>query len=212
MADTSYVTIYLSEARQILDGLDAAALEAMVDGLAELRAKGGRLFFLGVGGGAAHASHAVNDFRKIAGIESYTPTDNVAELSARVNDEGWETTFVEYLRGSHIGPVDGVFIFSVGGGSLEKNISANIVRALSHAKEVGARVFGVVGRDGGYTARVADHCIVIPPLNPETVTPHTEAFQAVVWHLLVSHPRLQKNGMKWESVGTGTVEGDAARV
>jgi D-sedoheptulose 7-phosphate isomerase len=200
MGERSYAERYLAEAREILEGLDARVLEAMAGALAELRERGGRLFFLGVGGGAAHASHAVNDFRKLAGIESYTPADNVAELTARTNDEGWETTFEEYLRGSRLGHSDAVFVFSVGGGSLERGISANIVRAVSFAREVGAGVFGVVGRDGGYTARVADHCIVIPTVHGERVTPHTESFQAVVWHLLVTHPQLRRHEMKWESV------------
>jgi D-sedoheptulose 7-phosphate isomerase len=196
----SYAERYLTEAGEILEALDPAALEAMAGALAELRRRGGRLFFLGVGGGAAHASHAVNDFRKLAGIEAYTPTDNASELTARTNDEGWETTFLEYLRGSRLGAKDAVFVFSVGGGNLERGISANIVRALTFAREVGAGVFGVVGRDGGYTAQVADHCIVIPTVAAERVTPHTESFQAVVWHLLVTHPSLQRHGMKWESV------------
>jgi D-sedoheptulose 7-phosphate isomerase len=199
MSEQVYAARYLAEARTLLDSLDAAAIEAMVEGLAELRSRGGRLFFLGVGGGAAHASHAVNDFRKITGIEAYAPTDNVAELTARTNDEGWETTFVEYLTTSRLGPADGVFVFSVGGGSLERNISPNIARAVARAKAVGASVFGVVGRDGGDTARVADHCVIVPALYPESVTPHTEAFQAVVWHLLVSHPRLKQRETKWES-------------
>lgn len=200
MTDTPYSAQYLAEAREILDRLDVDTLEAMALGLAELRERGGRLFFLGSGGGAAHASHAVNDFRKIVGIEAYAPTDNVAELTARVNDDGWESTHVEYLRGSRLTAADGVFVFSVGGGSVERGISANIVRAVSFAREVGAQVFGVVGRDGGYTAEVADHCIVIPPLRAERVTPQTEGFQAIVWHLLVSHPRLQQHATKWESV------------
>lgn len=200
MTELSYAARFLSEARQILERLDASALEAMAASLAELRGRGGRLFFVGAGGGAGHASHAVNDFRKIAGIEAYAPTDNVSELTARVNDEGWETTFVEYLRVSRLGEKDGVFVFSVGGGSLERGISANIVRAVELAREVGATVYGVVGRDGGHTAEVADHCIVIPPISAETVTPQTEGFQAVVWHLLVSHPLLQRHAMKWESV------------
>lgn len=171
----------------------------MVELLAETRDKDGRLFFIGVGGGAGHAGHAVNDFRKIAGIESYAPTDNVSELTARINDDGWDSSYANWLRGSKLGPNDCLFVFSVGGGNLEKNISANIVRSLKLAKEVGARILGVVGRDGGYTAQVADGCIVIPTLSPDTVTAHAEAFQAVVWHLIVSHPNLKKNEMKWES-------------
>lgn len=191
---------FLAESRWILERLDPAAIEAMAAALAELRDRGGRLFFLGVGGGAGHASHAVNDFRKLAGIESYAATDNVAELTARANDEGWDSTFVEYLRGSRLRREDGVFVFSVGGGSVERGISTNLVRALAYAAELGASIFGVVGRDGGFTARVATHCIVVPTANPETVTPQTETFQALVWHLLVSHPRLQRAATKWESV------------
>lgn len=191
---------FLAESRWILERLDPAAIEAMAAALAELRERGGRLFFLGVGGGAGHASHAVNDFRKIAGIESYAATDNVAELTARTNDEGWDTTFVEYLRGSRLRREDGVFVFSVGGGSVERGISTNLVRAVAFAAEVGASIFGVVGRDGGFTARVARHCIIVPTASAETVTPQTETFQALVWHLLVSHPALQRGAMKWESV------------
>lgn len=198
--ERSYAERYLEEASAILGRLDPGGLETMASALAALRDRGGRLFFIGVGGGAAHASHAVNDFRKLAGIEAYTPADNVAELTARTNDEGWETTFVEYLRGSRLGPDDGIFVFSVGGGSLELGISANIVRAVTFAREVGAGIFGVVGRDGGYTAQVADHCVVIPEAHAERVTPHTESFQAVIWHLLVTHPRLRRHEMKWESV------------
>lgn len=207
MTERPFAARYIAEAREILDRLDVEAIEAMARALAELRVRGGRLFFLGAGGGAANASHAVNDFRKIAEIEAYTPTDNIAELTARVNDDGWETTYVEYLRGSRLTPDDGVFVFSVGGGSLERGISANIVHAVAHANELGASVFGVVGRDGGYTAEVADHCVIVPPLSPETVTPHTEGFQSIVWHLLVSHPALQRYATKWESV-----EADADRL
>jgi D-sedoheptulose 7-phosphate isomerase len=196
----SYTTDYIAEAAEILARLDTAAIERMVGMLGDLRQRGGRLFFLGVGGSAANASHAVNDFRKIAHIEAYTPTDNVSELTARVNDEGWETVFVNWLRGSRLSGRDMVFVFSVGGGDLERNISPNLVRALEYAKEVGAMVCGVVGRTGGYTARVADACVIVPTVNPETVTPHAEAFQAVVWHLLVSHPALRAAAMKWESI------------
>lgn len=205
MGERSYTEQYLAEARLILDGLDVLALEALAGALAELRDRGGRLFFLGVGGGAAHASHAVNDFRKLAGFEAYAPVDNVSELTARTNDEGWETTFESYLQGSRLGPADGIFVFSVGGGSLERGISANIVRAVMHARRVGASVFGVVGRDGGYTARVADHCIVVPTVDAERVTPHTESFQAVIWHMLVTHPRLLRHEMRWESVAAAPV-------
>lgn len=197
---TSYTTRYLAEASEILRQLDPAAIERMVVLLVDLRARGGRLFILGVGGGAGHASHAVNDFRKIAGIEAYTPVDNVSELTARTNDDGWESVFVGWLRGSRLRATDMLLVFSVGGGDLERNISPNLVRALEYAKEVGATIGGIVGRDGGYTARVADACVIIPTVNPHTVTPHTEAFQAVIWHLLVSHPALRVGEMKWESV------------
>jgi len=168
--------------------------------LVDLRRRGGRLFILGVGGGAGHASHAVNDFRRIAGIEAYAPTDNVSELTARINDDGWESSFAGWLRGSRLAQRDMVLVFSVGGGDLERNVSANLVRALEHAREVGATICGVVGRDGGYTARIADACVVVPSVNHATVTPHTESFQAVVWHLLVAHPELQASPMKWESI------------
>jgi D-sedoheptulose 7-phosphate isomerase len=184
----------------IADALDVAALEAMAAALAELRDGGGRLFFLGVGGSAANASHAACDFRKLAGIESYCATDNVAELTARTNDEGWGTTLAAYLQGSRLGARDGIFVLSVGGGDEARNVSPNLVHALNHARDMGARVFGIVGRDGGHTARVADHCIVIPTVNPDAVTPHVEAFHAVLWHLLVVHPLLLRGAMKWESV------------
>lgn len=196
----SYATDYLSEASQILSRLDVETIERMVTLLAALRERGGRLFVLGVGGGAGHASHAVCDFRKIAGIEAYTPADNVSELTARVNDDGWESVFVNWLKGSRLNTEDMVFVFSVGGGDLERNISPNLVRALQYAQEVGASICGVIGRDGGYTVQVADACVVIPTVNPQTVTPHTESFQALIWHLLVSHPALQMSAMKWESV------------
>jgi len=195
----SHTTGYIAEARQILERLDPAAIDRVVASLVALRSRGGRLFVLGVGGSAGNASHAVNDFRKICGIEAYTPTDNVSELTARVNDEGWETSFAEWLKVSRLAAADLVLVFSVGGGSLEHNISPNLVRALEHAKRVGATVCGIVGRDGGFTARVADACVIIPTIRPESVTPHTEAFQAVVWHLLVSHPSLQAAPTKWES-------------
>ena len=171
----------------------------MVELLAGVREVGGRVFFLGVGGGAGHAGHAVNDFRKIAGIECYAPTDNVAELTARINDDGWESSFANWLRGSRLCSRDAIFVFSVGGGDLEKNISTNIVQSLVLAREVGALVLGIVGRDGGHTAQVADACIVVSTVSPDTVTAHTESFQAVLWHALVSHPRLKRNEMKWES-------------
>lgn len=200
MTGESYTSRYLDEAAQICARIDRAQVDAMVRIIGDVRAAHGRIFFLGVGGGAGNAGHAVNDFRKIAGIECYAPTDNVSELTARTNDEGWATVFSAFLQVSRIGPKDVVFVFSVGGGNLEKNISANIVAALKLAKEVGARIVGVVGRDGGYTCQVADACVVIPTLSVDTVTPHTEAFQAVVWHLIVSHPALKQNEMKWESV------------
>lgn len=195
-----YTSQYLNEVREIVAQLNQREIDRMVDLLAELRRRSGRLFILGVGGGAGHASHAVNDFRKIAGIEAYAPTDNVSELTARVNDDGWETVFVNWLKGSRLAPSDMVFVFSVGGGDLERNISPNLVRALQYAREVGATICGIVGRDGGYTRKVADACVVVPTVNSATITPHTEAFQAVVWHLLVSHPSLQAAAMKWESV------------
>jgi D-sedoheptulose 7-phosphate isomerase len=195
----SYATEYIAEATQILSRLDVAAIERMVALLIELRERGGRLFFLGVGGSAANASHAVNDFRKIAQIESYTPTDNVSELTARVNDESWESVFVNWLRGSRLAARDMVFVLSVGGGDLERNISPNLVRALEYARQVGATICGIVGRDGGFTAQVADACAIVPTINSETITPHAESFQAVIWHLLVSHPALRAAEMKWES-------------
>ena len=195
----SYAQQHLQEASRIITEIDVDAVEAMATLLAEVREQGGRLFFLGVGGSAGNCSHAVNDFRKIVGIESYAPTDNVSELTARTNDEGWDTVFVEWLKTSRLGDKDAVFVFSVGGGSLEKNVSPNLVRALQHARDVGARITGVVGRDGGFTATVADACVIVPTVNPETVTPHSEAFQAVIWHLLVSHPALKIYNTKWES-------------
>ncbi|RJR40163.1 MAG: SIS domain-containing protein [Desulfobacteraceae bacterium] len=190
---------YLDEAKSIIDLLDRSVIEKMTRLLLELRGRGGRLFLVGVGGGAGHAGHAVNDFRKLAGIETYSASDNVSELTARTNDEGWDTTYSGWLQVSRICEKDMLFVFSVGGGNLEKNISSNIVRAVQQAKKVGAGVVGVVGRDGGYTASVADACVIIPTVNPEAVTPHTESFQAVIWHLLVSDPRLQVISNKWES-------------
>jgi D-sedoheptulose 7-phosphate isomerase len=197
---SSYAQNYLAEVNRITAALDTDAIERIAELLAGLRTRKGRLFILGVGGGAGHASHAVNDFRKIAGIEAYTPTDNVSELTARINDDGWETSFANWLRTSRLNDNDMILVFSVGGGDLARNISPNLVRALEYGRQVGAGVCGIVGRDGGYTAQVADACVVIPTVNPETITPHTEAFQAVVWHLLVSHPALQQAPMKWESV------------
>jgi len=195
----SYAQQHVNEAIAILNKLDVRAVEQMTDILAGIKRDGGRIFFLGVGGSAGNCSHAVNDFRKIAGIESYAPTDNVSELTARTNDEGWATVFVEWLKTSRLSAKDAVFVFSVGGGDLEKNISPNLVEALKYAKSVGAKVTGVVGRDGGYTAQVADACVIVPTVNSENITPHSEAFQAVVWHLLVSHPRLKAHQTKWES-------------
>lgn len=196
----SFIEKYLAEAVEVIGRLDRKAIDAVVDLLVGTRAHGGRLFVLGVGGSAANASHAVNDFRKIAGIEAYAPTDNVSELTARTNDEGWASVFEGWLRVSRLAARDLVLVFSVGGGNAEKNVSANLVAALQYAKGVGARIAGVVGRDGGHTAQVADACVIIPTVNPDHVTPHTEAFQAVIWHLLVSHPRLKAAPTKWESV------------
>jgi D-sedoheptulose 7-phosphate isomerase len=196
---SSYSAQHLAETVEIVSRLDPDKLETMVEHLAQLRDRGGRLFFLGVGGSAANASHAVNDFRKIAGIESYAPTDNVSELTARTNDEGWASVFVEWLRGSRLRREDGLMVLSVGGGNLEKNVSPNLVSALEYAKSVGAIILGIVGRDGGYTAKVADACCIVPTVNPQSVTPHSEAFQAVIWHLLVSHPKLKIQQTKWES-------------
>jgi len=196
----SFTSSYLTESAEILARLDAAAIEAVATGLARVRADGGRLFILGVGGSAGHAGHAVNDFRKLCGFEAYAPTDNVSELTARINDEGWDTSFVEWLRGSRLRRGDGVLVFSVGGGNRERNVSVNLVRAMEHARDVGARIFGIVGRDGGTTRELAEACVVIPTVAAERVTPHTEGMCAVVWHLLVSHPELQRNPTKWESV------------
>jgi len=195
----SFSETHLKETAEIASRIDTAAVEKVVDVLAEVRAGGGRLFILGVGGSAGSASHAVNDFRKLVGLEAYAPTDNVSELTARTNDEGWATVLVEWLKTSRISARDGVLVLSVGGGSLEKNISPNIVTALQHARQVGARIVGIVGRDGGYTATVADACVLIPTVNAESITPHTESFHAVVWHLMVSHPRLKAMPTKWES-------------
>jgi D-sedoheptulose 7-phosphate isomerase len=200
----SYAQQHLAEARAIIDQLDTGAIERVAEALLAIRERGGRLFFLGVGGSAGNCGHAVNDFRKIAGFEAYAPTDNVSELTARTNDEGWPSVFVEWLRGSRLRQEDGVFVFSVGGGNLEKNVSPNLVSALKLARERGATVLGVVGRDGGYTAQVADACVIIPTVNDGTVTPHQEAFQAVIWHLLVSHPKLKVAQTKWESTGAPT--------
>jgi D-sedoheptulose 7-phosphate isomerase len=196
----SYTAQHLKETAEIVAKINAADCEKCVAELRAARDRGGRLFILGVGGSAANASHAANDFRKIAGLESYAPTDNVAELTARTNDDGWASVFVEWLRGSRLGAKDCLLILSVGGGNLEKNVSPNLVTALQFAKQVGARVIGIVGKDGGYTATVADACVIVPTVNPNNVTPHSEAFQAVIWHLFVSHPDLKVNQTKWESV------------
>ena len=195
----SHAVEFLADASRILAQLDPQSIEQLAGLLVNVRSRGGRLFFLGVGGSAANCSHAVNDFRKIAQIEAYAPTDNVSELTARTNDDGWETVFVNWLRVSKLGPRDMIFILSVGGGDLEKNISPNLVRALQYAKEVGATIGGICGRSGGYTAKVADACVIVPTVNAGTVTPHAEAFQAVIWHLLVSHPALKAAETKWES-------------
>ena len=194
-----YAKTHLDETIAIVRQLDIEAIEALVSRLVALRAKGGRLFFLGVGGSAANCSHAVNDFRKIVGIESYAPTDNVSELTARTNDEGWDTTFCEWLKTSRLSERDAVFIMSVGGGNLERNISPNLVRALDYAKSRGAAILGIVGRDGGYAGKVGDQVVIVPTVNPVNVTPHSEAFQAVIWHLLVSHPELKVQQTKWET-------------
>ena len=196
----SYIDKYLTEAKTITEQINQADIERMIEIILDIRRNNGRLFFLGVGGGAGNASHAVNDFRKIAGIESYSPCDNVSELTARTNDDGWESVFVEWLKGSHLNNKDGVFVLSVGGGNQEKNVSVNLVRALEYAKKTGARIIGIVGRDGGYTGKAADACVIVPTVNVATVTAHTEAFQAVIWHLIVSDPRMRAAEMKWESI------------
>lgn len=200
----SFTQQFLAEASEIIAKLDTAAIDKTVTALADIRARGGRLFILGVGGSASNAAHAVNDFRKIAGIETYSPTDNVSELTARTNDEGWETVFAEWLKGSRLNSKDGILVFSVGGGDLERNVSPNLVRAVQHAKSVGATVCGIVGRDGGYTAKVGDAVVIVPTVNASHVTPHAEAFQAVVWHLFVTHPALKAAATKWESTAAET--------
>jgi D-sedoheptulose 7-phosphate isomerase len=195
----SFVKEFLAEVQQVVAQLNADTIEKCADELARVRERGGRLFILGVGGSAGNASHAVNDFRKICGFEAYAPTDNVSELTARTNDDGWATIFAEWLKGSRLSAKDGLLIFSVGGGSLEKNVSPNLVSAIQLAKKVGASIVGVIGRDGGYTAREATACVIVPTVNPTHVTPHSEAFQGVIWHLLVSHPKLKVAQTKWES-------------
>jgi len=195
-----YIERYLGEVARVSQQLDRTAIQRTVDLLGDVRARGGRLFVVGVGGSAGNASHAVNDFRKIAHIEAYTPTDNVSELTARINDDGWDTSFSSWLAGSKMSSNDALCVLSVGGGDAERGVSVNLIRAIEHAHSVGARVFGIVGRDGGYTARNADVCVIVPPISSDTVTAHSESFQAVVWHLLVSHPSLQAAPMKWESL------------
>ena len=195
-----YSDHHLAEAIEIIKKIETKQIEKIVDLILNVRNEKGRIFFLGVGGSAGNCSHAVNDFRKIIGVESYAPTDNVSELTARTNDEGWSTIFNEWLKVSHLNSKDLIFVFSVGGGSIEKNISPNIVAALKYGKSVGSKLIGVVGRDGGYTSKVADVCLIIPTVNEKTITPHTEAFQAIIWHLIVSHPKLKLNETKWESI------------
>jgi len=192
----SFAATFLEETAQIVSQIDAVKLDEMAEQLAMIREAHGRLFFLGLGGGAGHASHAVNDFRKIGGFEAYTPTDNVSELTARINDDGWETSLEAWLRGSRLRSTDGIFVFSVGGGDRSKGVSVNLVRALEYASSVGARIFGIVGRDGGFTACVSKTCVIVPTLNPDHVTPHTEGFQAILWHLLVSHPTIRRSSTK----------------
>jgi D-sedoheptulose 7-phosphate isomerase len=195
-----FITRYFREVQQVAAGIDQAVVNRVIELMVDVRGKGGRLFILGVGGSAGNAGHAVNDFRKIAHFESYAPTDNVSELTARINDDGWETSFSSWLKGSKLSQNDMLLILSVGGGDPERNVSMNLVKAMDHAREVGAKIAGIVGRDGGYTAKVADACVIVPTISPETVTAHSEAFQAVVWHLFVSDPRLQAAPMKWESL------------
>ncbi len=195
-----YIKQYLGEATEVINNINVNSIEALVKNLTQLRENEGRLFFIGVGGSAGNAAHAVNDFRKIAGIEAYAPTDNVSELSARTNDNGWHTVFVDWLKGSRLNSKDAIFVLSVGGGNAEKNISSNIVHALDYAKKVGTKILGIVGKDGGYTAKLADSCVIVPTVNDATITPHAESFQAVIWHLIVSHPEMKVSEMKWESM------------
>jgi D-sedoheptulose 7-phosphate isomerase len=197
-----FIERYFQEVQHVAAGIDRVVVNRIIELMVDVRGKGGRLFILGVGGSAGNAGHAVNDFRKIAHFESYAPTDNVSELTARINDDGWETSFANWLKGSKLSADDLLLILSVGGGDPERNVSMNLVKAMDHAREVGAKITGIVGRDGGYTAKVADACVVVPTISPETVTAHSEAFQAVVWHLFVSDPRLQAAPMKWESLET----------
>lgn len=206
MNHNNYIEKYLNEVIEITNGIDKAEIEKMVNVILKVKEKEGRIFMLGVGGGAGNASHAVNDFRKIAGIECYSPTDNVSELTARVNDDGWDTSFVNWLKGSRLNSNDCLFIFSVGGGNVEKNISVNLVNAIKYGKAKGCFVIGIVGKDGGYTAEVADACVIIPTVNNETITPHTESFQGTIWHLLVTHPMVKTFEMKWESVDSSAIK------
>jgi D-sedoheptulose 7-phosphate isomerase len=194
-----YIEKHLEESKKIIDSIDRKNIEGIIKIIVNIKKNNGRIFFLGVGGSAANASHAVNDFRKIAGIESYTPTDNVSELTARTNDDGWESVFVNWLKCNKINENDCIFVFSVGGGNKEKNLSVNLIHALDYSKEKGTKIVGVVGKDGGYTAKIADYCLIIPVVNHDSITPHSEAFQAVIWHLIVSHPDIKANEMKWES-------------
>ncbi len=196
----NYTEKYLEEINLIVSKIDRNEIEKMADEIVKVKERSGRIFFLGVGGGAGNASHAVNDFRKIAGIECYAPTDNVSELTARINDDGWDTSYVNWLKGSNLKSNDCLFVFSVGGGNKEKNVSVNLVNALIFGKETNCSIIGIVGKDGGYTAVAADACLIIPVVNNETITPHTEAFQGTIWHLLVTHPKIKQNEMKWESV------------
>lgn len=200
MNNKDYINKYLREVTEITERIDQKEIEKMVEVISNVKKNDGRIFFLGVGGSAGNASHAVNDFRKIAGIECYSPTDNVSELTARVNDDGWDSSFVNWLMGSRLNSKDCLFIFSVGGGNVEKNVSVNLVNAIKYGKEIGSSVIGIVGKDGGYTATVADACVIIPTVNPETITPHSESFQSTIWHLLVTHPAIKSFEMKWESV------------
>ncbi|HEY5536951.1 MAG TPA: SIS domain-containing protein [Ignavibacteria bacterium] len=194
-----YIEKHLEESKKIIDSIDRKNIEGIIKIIVNIKKNNGRIFFLGVGGSAANASHAVNDFRKIAGIESYTPTDNVSELTARTNDDGWESVFVNWLKCNKINENDCIFVFSVGGGNKKKNLSVNLIHALDYSKEKGTKIVGVVGKDGGYTAKIADYCLIIPVVNHDSITPHSEAFQAVIWHLIVSHPDIKANEMKWES-------------
>ncbi len=197
--EKDYTDKYLDEVIEIANKIDKREIEKMIDVILKVKKNEGRMFMLGVGGGAGNASHAVNDFRKIAGLECYSPTDNVSELTARVNDDGWDTSFVNWLKGSRLNSKDCIFIFSVGGGNVEKNISVNLVNALKYGKETGCSIIGIVGKDGGYTAIVADACVIIPTVNPETITPHSESFQGTIWHLIVTHPKIKSFEMKWEA-------------